>query len=337
METRANHVLIGAFALAASVLAVLFAIWLGRYEFDVRYAEYDIVFSGGVGGLKEGADVQYSGIKIGTVTGVALETDNPDNVRVRIRVEATTPVNDASKATLETGLLTGISYVQLSGGSGAARRLQTPPGRDVPEIPSMRTGFQELFTGAPDLIREGDRLLKRFNQVLSQENMDAINGIVQDVKTMTGTFASASTNIDNIIRNVDEISVQLKAASQRLDAIAKNVEDVTRNANTIVATDAREVLAAAESAVRTFETLAAETAALVKENRPAIRDFARGGLPQIVLFTQEARELFASLDRLAAKIESDPGQFLFGSGPAAYEPGQVIDISPTSPRQGSRR
>jgi hypothetical protein len=35
---------------------------------------------------------------------------------------------------------------------------------------------------------------------------------------------------------------------------------------------------------------------------------------------QEARELFASLERLASRIESDPGAFLYGKSGAEYEP-----------------
>lgn len=328
METRAHHFIIGAFTAGISALLVIFAIWLGRYEFDVRYQVFEIVFQGGVTGLDKGADVRYSGIKVGQVTDVRLDPTNPDNVRILVRVNATTPVNEDSKASLETGILTGLSVVQLTGGSDYAKPLQRQPGQEYPVIPSEKTGIQELFAGAPELIAQGNRLLAGFNQLVNQENIGFVSGVLNDVKTLTSTLAASSENIDNVLKNADQITTDVAKASQRLDEIAANIEDLTGSANAIVEKDAREVLAEAKEAVSNLKRLADQAEALVRENRPALRDFARGGLPQLVLFIQEARELFSSLDRLSRKIESDPGAFIFGTGAPTYSPsGQ-----PSAPR-----
>jgi phospholipid/cholesterol/gamma-HCH transport system substrate-binding protein len=308
METRAHHVLIGGFALGISVLTLLFAIWLGRYEFDVRFNEYDIVFEGAVAGLDAGAVVRYNGIKVGQVTDVRIDEDNPNNVRVHVRVNADTPVSSNTVATLDTGILTGLSTVQLSAfdPKAQAQPLQVVEGEDYAIIRSQKTGLQELVASAPELIAQGNKLLAQFNQMASSENIEYVSQIVRDIKAVSETLARSSEEIDVIVANAADISQNMKAAT-------KNVENLT-------GPDAQRVVTEARGAVENLRSLSGQLDGLVKENRPHIRDFSRGGLPQLAMMVQEARELFAALERLAARIESDPGAFLYGKSGAEYEP-----------------
>ncbi|NWH08262.1 MAG: MCE family protein [Alphaproteobacteria bacterium] len=320
METRAHHVLIGSFALGGVLLIVLFTLWIGQFEFDRRFADYEVLFEGGVSGLAVGADVRYSGIKVGQVVDVRLDPSNPANVRVRLQVNADTPVNVKSIATLETGILTGLSVVQISGGEAGAAALKTVPGQRYPLIPSEKTGLQEVVAGAPELIAQGNQLLAEFRQLVSDENIALFNSIVADVKTVTTSMAKSSTQIETVISNAEKISINLESAAGRIDEIAINIENVTRNADRLVAQDAQKVMDEVRGAASNLKKLAGEAEALVRETRPALRDFAKGGLPQIALFAQEGREFFLSLGRVTERFESDPRQFLFGSGPAPYTP-----------------
>ncbi len=44
METRANYVLIGAFALAGMLGILAFFLWFARVELDQQFAYYDVNF-----------------------------------------------------------------------------------------------------------------------------------------------------------------------------------------------------------------------------------------------------------------------------------------------------
>jgi ABC-type transporter Mla subunit MlaD len=119
-------------------------------------------------------------------------------------------------------------------------------------------------------------------------------------------LARSSNEIDTIVANAADISENMKGATE-------NVEKLTGK-------DAQRVVSEARAAVENLKSLSGQLDGLVKENRPHIRDFSRGGLPQLAMMVQEARELFASLERLAGRIESDPGAFLYGKSGAEYEP-----------------
>jgi phospholipid/cholesterol/gamma-HCH transport system substrate-binding protein len=91
METKANYALVGAFAVGAVLAILLFAMWLAQSQFNREYARYDIVFEGAVRGLARGAEVRFNGIKVGEVTQLNINPDNPTQVVARIRVDGQTP------------------------------------------------------------------------------------------------------------------------------------------------------------------------------------------------------------------------------------------------------
>lgn len=86
METRAHHVVIGLFTLIVVSAALLFCLWLTNSGSDRQFRLYDIVFNEPVSGLSQGSTVQYSGIRVGEVTQLRLDRDNPNKVWARIRV-----------------------------------------------------------------------------------------------------------------------------------------------------------------------------------------------------------------------------------------------------------
>ena len=58
METKANHVLIGAFTLLATTALLLFALWAAKYSSEKSWQMYSVVFDEPVTGLSEGSLVQ---------------------------------------------------------------------------------------------------------------------------------------------------------------------------------------------------------------------------------------------------------------------------------------
>ncbi|HJP20349.1 MAG TPA: MlaD family protein, partial [Alphaproteobacteria bacterium] len=136
METRANHMLIGAFVLLVVAGIFGFVIWLAKIEIDREFASYHIYFEGSVSGLNKAGEVRYKGIPVGSVKEIVIDPKNPNRVRVRIEVVANTPVREDSEATLELQGITGVSYVQLSGDDPKSPKLKRKKGQELPIIAS---------------------------------------------------------------------------------------------------------------------------------------------------------------------------------------------------------
>ena len=126
METKANHLLIGAFVLVITLGAFLFILWLSRIQLNSEYAYYDVKFSDGVSGLPLGGEVRYNGVKVGTVDAIRFEPSEPAAVIVSIKVENRSDftIRENSQASLGLAGITGITFVQFSGGDAKSPALQ---------------------------------------------------------------------------------------------------------------------------------------------------------------------------------------------------------------------
>ena len=121
METRAHHVVIGLFTLIVVSAALLFCLWLTNAGSNRQFKLYDIVFNEPVSGLSQGSIVQYSGIRVGEVTQLHLDSENPNKVWARIRVSASTPIREDTQARLTVAGITGTSIFNLAAAPRQAR------------------------------------------------------------------------------------------------------------------------------------------------------------------------------------------------------------------------
>ena len=226
MEIRANYVLIGVFSIACVFAAFLFVLLLAKQQFDLEYSYYEILFDGDVSGLSVGAEVRYNGISVGEVRTIKLHPEDPGKVSVVIQVSADTPVREDSVAYLEAQLLTGVSIVQISGGSPESPALVAKPGQQYAVIQSGKSGLQELFTGAPDLIAKANILIERLADIVDTENRETITKTLKNVEVLTSAFANNSEELEAMLKNLSAASEDIASLVEQLDALAKTANDL---------------------------------------------------------------------------------------------------------------
>ena len=214
METRANHVVIGCFVLAVVAGVFGFVIWLAKIDIDREIATYAITFHNAVTGLSVGGDVRFNGIRVGEVTRIKIDRDNLERVLVRVDLEADTPVRENTVASLEFQGITGVSYIQLSGG-GADKTLLWPPANEgeVPEIGSEPSAIQELFAGAPELIDRFALLVNRAALVVSDKNLAHLTNILENAEVISQHVAEKGPEIGQTIENINRMTADLSAAA----------------------------------------------------------------------------------------------------------------------------
>jgi phospholipid/cholesterol/gamma-HCH transport system substrate-binding protein len=77
METRANHIVIGLFALAVIAAGMAFIYWVAEIGGQDESAEVIFQFNGPVNGLSAGSPVLFNGIQVGEVRTLSLNPNNP--------------------------------------------------------------------------------------------------------------------------------------------------------------------------------------------------------------------------------------------------------------------
>jgi len=299
METRARYILVGAFTVLGLLAALGFMLWLARVEISRTFAKYDIVFDT-VAGLSETSVVRYNGVDVGTVLAIALDFQNPSLVRVRIEVNAATPVRQDTVATLSSQGVTGVSFVALEGGSPNSDLLVAVPPALVPVIASKPSVVQELTTAAPDLLKEAIALMQDIRGFTTPENSASIATILRNVE-------SATERIDTMVTRAENVVASVEATLARADSALSAAESAFASANTVMEDDIPGLVEGLKSTVADV----AETAAQLKE-------FARTSLPQYGILASEARSLLGTIGALADRIASDPGRFFLGNQTPSY-------------------
>lgn len=325
METRANHLLIGSFMLVFLMAIVAFVLWLAKSRTDQDVARYNIYFTGSVAGLGVGGDVRFNGIKVGNVTQIVIDRDDTSRVRVTAEIGADTPVRTDSEATLQLQGITGISYVQISPGTNGAQILPVVSSSDPKEYPVIRSrssAIEALVEAAPELFN-------RAAQVLSDENLKNLSGVIADLKVVTGTLAGRQ---DSIIRAIDsfektstDISKVAAAASEiagKLDGLIREAEGTFRQTNQMLDGDARAALKDAREGMKNLNATLAELRAMAEENRAPLNAITTDGFGEFRRFVAEARNLVMSMSRVAQRLEDDPSAVLFGNRDAEYRDGE---------------
>ncbi|HEY0179458.1 MAG TPA: MlaD family protein [Dokdonella sp.] len=313
METRAHHVLIGAFTIGVFLLALGFVLWMSKSGAQHQFNDYDIVFTEAVTGLSTGGLVQYNGIKVGEVTQLHLAPDDPRKVIARVRLDASAPVRRDTRAKLALQGVTGLSFIQLSGGSPQSPPLLPTKEAPVPVIPSEESAISKLLASGSDVVTSVNDILVRMNQVLSEDNVRRVSETLDHFDQLSGTLAEQRGEIGTALTQLAEATGQLKKTLTTLNTMA----DTT---NTLVRDDARAVLQSTQKALDAVDRVAASTGALVEDNRGAIDRFANQGLRQIGPTVAELRETLRSLKQLSDKLGASDSLLLGRDQPREFQP-----------------
>jgi phospholipid/cholesterol/gamma-HCH transport system substrate-binding protein len=304
METRASYVLVGSFVLAMLAGIFVFTVWVAKVQFEESREPYLIYFTGSVTGLQVGSPVRYRGIPIGTVTDIRLDPDNVGRVRVAIEVQKGTPIKADSIAGLEQQGLTGWVFVQISGGTELAEKLQ-PEGGRIPVIPSRPSVLSTVVDAAPELLSRVLEVSNRLAELMSPSNVAAVSTTLANVSTMSASLESLAGELNRTTARIGpHLDATVVQARQTLAAV--------ENSAKAVSTDGREALQA-------LKQTTAQVSALIAENREPVRDFTHSGLYETTLLVSQLRDLSGQMSRLVARIENDPPGFLFGGNRQGVE------------------
>lgn len=269
METRANYVLIGLCTVLAVVLGLGFLVWLAKFQVDRQYAYYDILFDN-VSGLNRAAEVRFSGLGVGQVQSLDLAHNGKGQVRVRVEVEADTPIREGSTAQLAAQGVTGLSYVSISPGPPDAPLLRDTT-EGVPEIPGQRSVVQSLTEDAPDLLKESIQLVREFQGLVGAENQAKVSGILANIENASGRLEQALSDFSSISNTVSQATGQISTFTGKLDPIAASVDTALGEANKTLGAmtgafnQAGTTLATADNTLQTIDTAARGVSGLVDQ------------------------------------------------------------------------
>jgi phospholipid/cholesterol/gamma-HCH transport system substrate-binding protein len=312
METRANYAAVGAFVLAMVLLGFAAVVWLGRGELNDQQARYRIYFTGPVSGLRPGAGVEYNGVPVGKVEEVRIDPDNVALIRATIGIDPALGVKTDAVASVQSNLLSGVSFIQIVGGTQDAPVLKAEGNERYPVIRSVPSTLASVAASGPELIDKLNATVERFSALLDEKNRQSLSESLENLRTFTAGLADRNKDLAQLAGNANTATA---AASNLLVSLEHSYAGPDGLGNRLTA------------AIGDFDRVAkglAETnkqlQQAVQDARPGLRSFSQKTLSDVGSLVAETRQLVASANRVVGTVERDPLSLLFGDRREGYRP-----------------
>jgi phospholipid/cholesterol/gamma-HCH transport system substrate-binding protein len=251
METRANYVLIGSFTLAVIAAAFGFVLWFQSLHTTKARTPLRVIFEGPAAGLRNGASVNFNGIRVGEVVSVKL--DNPRRVVALAMVENSAPIRKDTRVGLEFQGLTGVAAISLKGGAEAA-----------PPVPLDEDGIPVL-TADPNRLQDVTEAIRGTLQNINKlvaDNQEAVKDSLQNLQTFTASLARNSERLDNVMARVDGVMGKADNLMLGLNSLAGGK-------------DGGELYQAVKSIRELAEDFDKRSGALMSDGRKTLSDISR--------------------------------------------------------------
>lgn len=214
METRVNYLRVGSFVIGGFLAMIMFILWLNKFGFGENVQSYHIYFTGSVSGLKTGNAVQYRGVPIGKVTRIEIDPKNVERIMVSVKIDAKVHIKEDMLASLETYGLTGISYIQINGGTASANDIDTSIG--IPVINSKSSLLEQVSGTIPDILKKMDGLVSDIRSMFSDENREAFSLVLKNISEITSYFKPKNGE-----ENKDTFLLELTQAISNLNSVLR--------------------------------------------------------------------------------------------------------------------
>lgn len=248
-EIKAGMVILAALLTLAVLLVAIFGIKFGKdtVDYDV-YLQY-------VGGIKLGSLVKYRGLDVGQVSAITMPEGNESRMRLRLTVDAATPVRRNSRAFVTSIGLMSERHVEITAGSPTAELLSPGSVIESKEVLS----FAQMAEIIGDLGGNMEELIGRLTDMFSDENRARVAAILGEMDEMVGKgrqpLLGAVDNLNEISRqlaavakdlsdftgkaggNVDTLLSNLQVTTQRANRLLKDMHGATANLKELTAVD----------------------------------------------------------------------------------------------------
>jgi len=238
MKTEAK---VGAFVLvcAAIFLATVYHVSNAQirgartpYRTYLRYA----------GGLEPGADVLFGGIKVGTVTAVRPDPQDPTRIEILLDVRQGTPLNAKSVAKLGSVTVITSPVISISMGSNDASRL--PANSEIPSLETISLDdtmrkvvaladsaqglLEAVHTDVNEVTGDARQLIANLNGVAGKPNQQLVSEILTNADAMVTRI---SPKIDQIADQVVKLTDDTNGLVAKVGPAVDNVNATVSNAN----------------------------------------------------------------------------------------------------------
>lgn len=271
MENRLSYILVGLFVFVLLIAGAFSVVWLGNYSDKGNFKFYKVSTKESVSGLNDKAPVKLNGVNIGEVRGISINPANAEEVLIVIRVQENAPIKEDTYALIQPQGITGLSFIQLQGGTNESTSLKTGiKPEEYGIILSKPSTFSRLDKTITSLSTKAEAIFEKAENIMSDKNLQHLEAILENSARITTATAKTLENIEKHNKELNQILTEAVSLEKAATQAALEVKEVSKTLNTLLSTTGSETLQSAQSILAGLETKLAkgkfDVDILVKEN-----------------------------------------------------------------------
>lgn len=242
MENNKNYFLVGLFIILTVTAAIVFSLWFTANG-KGKYHPYCVRFAESVSGLSAGGAVKFRGVDVGNIDTIAIDPQDTRLIVVGIHVLDTTPIKTDTVASLKLQGITGVVFIELSGGSpGAAALPHAAMGDEPPEIKAQRSSIDMLINRLPMLMDKATTIIDQINKLLANKNVESLSDIIDQSRKAAVALVQQTAQIRALVENANQLIARwngitahsehdIRETVGHLDRTADHADQVMRGLN----------------------------------------------------------------------------------------------------------
>lgn len=213
MERDPHYARIGLFVILAFMAAVSFFFIISKWDYQDRNNIFAIYFDGDVTGLRVNEEVLYQGISVGKIKRISIPSKSINKVMVLVNIKKPSLIRTDTIATIEAQGLTGLTFVQLRGGSQDSPLVTVQPGHKYPIIASRQSNISSVVSEMPKILMRVDKIIESLTTLVTPEAMADLKGTFANMHKITSQLAEAPKGIQATVAEIHGMAQSLNRAS----------------------------------------------------------------------------------------------------------------------------
>ena len=274
--TRAEKARLGVFITALTAALVALALFLVGSRLMARTDPYFTRMDESITGLAPGSTVRQNGVDVGQVTGITADSVDIRRTVVHFEVRRGTHIKNDMTATLGSYGITGLKYLEISGGSYGAPNV--PRGGEVASSLSM---LGRLTARADSIAWKVDRLLGNVIAITEMDNREHLN-------RMMAASAGLAESLDSMVRDIQQVN-----PGRRISALLDNADSTVGALRRLADDDVGAMVNDYRKAAQQVQQVAATLDIVVRrtqEDLAVSMSNLRESLRNMQSFTRQIRE-----------------------------------------------
>lgn len=307
MDTKVNYTIVGLFVVALTAIIIIATVWISGGQHTKTYNYFLTFANEAVDGLTEKSPVKFNGVDVGYVENININPHNPQEIRLVLKIETKTPINQSTVATIKSQGITGFTYVALHASEKEAPPLRKSNKLPYPVIRYSASIFMQLDKIAQNLAQNFSKASDSLTQFFGEENQKSIAKLLNNLSNLADTLEKNSTSIENSIKYSDQF---LKNTAKASDSFAETIEALNAT------------LAEARNTSKQLTGLSITAKQAITSSNESVKDFSEQTLPNAYNALTKLKNILGNLESLSEELNQNPSILVRGKTAQPAGPGE---------------